>query len=193
MLKTKIHTIETDVRTIIESYFQEYIQNEGYSVVVNYVGVLSHDLINSLAIGVENAMISSGDKKYIIKRMFAILIEGMQNIKIHGDKDENGDQLACVLVVKKESSYKILFGNLVLETDKASLKTYVGNINNHDENELKTLYLSVLNHGYLSKKGGAGLGVITMRLKSSNKLNYKLYNLTDLKTFFAIEVELNRN
>lgn len=193
MIETKSHTIESDVRTIFESYFHEYTLEQGYSVVVNYFGLLSHDLINSLALGVENAMITSGDKKYIIKRMFAILIEGMQNIKIHGDRDENGGQLACVFVVKNADSYKLLFGNLVEKEDRSSLKTYVGNINSHDENELKSLYLNVLNDGYLSKKGGAGLGVITMRLKSSKKLNYKLYDIPGGKTFFAVEVELNRN
>lgn len=192
MIETKNKTIVTEVNTIFDSYSKEYSKELGFSIVVSHLGVFSHDLINSLSVGVEDAMANYGDKKHIVKRMFSILIEGLQNIRIHGAKDENDDQLAFLLVAKSTEKYKILFGNITEKEDRATLKTYLGNINNHDENELKALYLNVLADGYLSKKGGAGLGVITMRIKSSKILNYRLYDLPNDKTFFAVEVELDR-
>ncbi len=192
MIETKKNTIVAEVNTIFNSYSKEYIKELGYSIVLSHLGVFSHDLINSLSVGVEDTMANFGDKKHIIKRMFSILIEGLQNIRIHGAKDENDDQLAFVLVAKSTDKYKILFGNITEKEDRATLKSYLGNINNHDEKELKALYLNVLADGYLSKKGGAGLGVITMRIKSSKVLNYRLYDLPSGKTFFAVEVELDR-
>lgn len=192
MVESESNTIVTEINTIFNSYSKEYTEEMGYSTVINYLGVFTHDLINSLSVGMEETMATYGDKKHIIKRMFSILIEGLQNIRIHGGTDENGEQLAFLLVAKNSERYKILLGNIAEKEDRATLRAYLGNINNHDEKELKNLYLKVLAEGYLSKKGGAGLGVITMRIKSSKTLNYRLYNLPSGKTFFAVEVELDR-
>lgn len=192
MVESENNTIVTEINTIFNSYSEEYSKELGYSIVVSYLGAFTHDLINSLSMGMEETMATFGDKKHIIKRMFSILIEGLQNIRIHGGKDENGDQLAFLLIAKNKERYKILLGNIADQEDRATLKAYLGNINNHDEKELKALYLKVLADGYLSKKGGAGLGVITMRIKSSKTLNYRLYDLPNGKSFFAVEVELDR-
>ena len=192
MVESKNNTIVTEIATIFNSYRDEYSKELGYNIVINHLGVFSHDMINSLSIGMEDTMAAFGDKKTIIKRMFSILIEGLQNIRLHGGKDENGDQHSFVLVAKNSEKYKILLGNITDKEDRAILRTYLGNINSHDEKELKALYLKILTEGYLSKKGGAGLGVITMRIKSSNNLNYRLYDLPNGDSFFAVEVELER-
>lgn len=192
MVESENKTIVTEINTIFNSYSKEYSKELGYSIVISHIGIFTHDLIHSLSMGMEETMINFGDKKHIIKRMFSILIEGLQNIRLHGGKDENDDQLAFLLVAKNKESYKILLGNIAEKEDRSTLKSYIGNINNHDEKELKSLYLKVLAEGYLSKKGGAGLGVITMRIKSSKTLNYRLYDLPSGKTFFAVEVELDR-
>ncbi len=183
---------QLETQKIFDSYLSEYTQELNYSIVVSHFGDFSQDLIHSLAAGVENAMISFGDQIHINKRMFSILIEGMQNARIHGGEDENGEKTACLIVAKSEKNYKILLGNIVDKEDRSALKMYLGNINNHDANELKALYLKVLKEGYFLKKGSSGLGVISMRLKSSNDLKYRLYNLTTGKTFFVVEVELDR-
>lgn len=192
MVESEKSAIVTEVNTIFNSYSQEYTKELGYTIVVNHVGVFTHDLIHSLSEGLEGIMASFGDKKHTIKRMFSILIEGLQNIRIHGGKDEHGEQLAFLIVAKNKEKYKILLGNITEQDDRSTLKSYLGNINNHDEKELKSLYLNVLSDGYLSSKGGAGLGVITMRIKSSNTINYRMYDLPSGKTFFAVEVELER-
>ena len=58
--------------------------------------------------------------------------------------------------------------------------------------ELKDLYMSVLTNGFLSKKGGAGLGFLTMRIKSENGLKYSIENLDNDKSLFTVEILLNR-
>lgn len=192
MIETTNTTIVSEVKTIFDSYETEYSKEQGYSIVVHHFGAFSQDLIHGLAMKVEDMMLNFGDKKHIVKRMFSILIEGLQNIRIHGGKDDDNQQLAFILLGKSKVNYKVLLGNIVEEADRSSLKTYLGNINSHGDQELKELYRKVLVDGYLSRKGGAGLGVITMRLKSDNELKYRIYNLSNGKTFFAVEVELTR-
>ena len=88
----------------IKLYFDECIKKytsiENRVVLVSHFGEFSQDLINSLVEGNEELMSSVGDKKILIKRVFSILIEGLQNIKAHGDVDEQGVQMAFVLIAK---------------------------------------------------------------------------------------------
>lgn len=191
MLDVQKHT-GISVDTIYRSYISMYEKELGYEVILKHSGHFSSSLIRSFADGVEDMMTKSGDKRYVIKRMFSILIEGLQNIYIHGGTEENGLQTAFLVIVKNELCYKILFGNIVEEEDRSSLKTYLGNINNHSEEELKQLYLDILKNGYLSKKGGAGLGIVTMRIKSSGDLRYRIYDLPSDKSFLVMEIELER-
>ena len=58
---------------------------------------------------IESYMISAGDSKDVIKRMFTILIEGMKNIRQHGLRDERGRQLGYLLVI---TSYSIHYTKL---------------------------------------------------------------------------------
>ena len=125
--------------------------------------------------------------------MFSILIEGLQNIYSHGGKDELGCQPVFLLVAHNKFQYKVLMGNILNAEDRELVKAYLGNINNHSEEELKQLYLSILKNGYMSDKGGAGLGVVTMRLKSSNDLNYQIYDFHEEKSFLVVEVCLDKS
>lgn len=182
----------TSVDKIYQSYLSIYEEDLGYEVLLKYYGEFSVNLIRSFADGVEEMMTKLGEKRHVIKRMFSILIEGLQNVYIHGGTEENGAQMAFLIITKNESTYKILLGNIVEPEDRSPVKTYLGNINNHSEEELKQLYLNILKNGYLSKKGGAGLGIVTMRIKSAKNLHYQIYDLPSQKAFLVMEVELNR-
>lgn len=180
------------IDTIYQSYLSIYEDDLGYEVLLKYYGEFSVDLIRSFADGVEQMMTKLGDKRYVIKRMFSILIEGLQNVYIHGGTEENGSQMAFLIIARNETTYKILLGNIVEPEDRSPVKTYLGNINNHSEEELKQLYLSILKNGYISQKGGAGLGIVTMRIKSARDLQYRIYDLPTQKAFLVMEVELGR-
>lgn len=192
MLDVKKNT-SISVDTIYQSYLSIYELDLGFEVLLNYYGEFSVNLIRSFADGVEEMMTQLGDKRHIIKRMFSILVEGLQNIYIHGGTEENGTQQAFLIIARNETSYKILLGNIVEQDDRSSVKTYLGNINNHSDDELKQLYLNILKNGYISQKGGAGLGIVTMRIKSSKDIEYRIYDLPAEKSFLVMEVELERN
>lgn len=191
MIESLHSAIATDAKAIFKSR-KEQLSKEGFSVAVSHFGVFSQDLINSLSSGVEDLLISSGDKKHIVKRMFSILIEGLQNVRIHGEKDQYDKQIGFLQIAKCDQFYKVIFGNILSANDKEALTHYLNNINEMSEAELKEMYLDVLSMGYLSQKGGAGLGFITMKLKSANKMKFDIESISDNKFFFCIEVKLER-
>lgn len=184
---------DTAIGKIYQSYLHVYDKELKLKPLLKYYGEFSINLIRNFADGIENLMAKEGDKRHVVKRMFSILIEGLQNIHLHGGKDVEGEQIAFLIVSQSKSDYKITFGNIVDKEDRESVKSYLGNINNHNDEELKQLYLTILKNGYLSKKGGAGLGIVTMRIKSSRELQYRIYELSDEKSFLVMEVTLDRS
>ena len=159
---------------------------------VSHFGEFSQDLVNSISNGVEEAMIVAEDKKGTVKRMFSILVEGLQNIRLHGEKDEDGNQASFLIIAQDEDAYLVTLANLVLITNKPVIEERLSEINSFDEKQVKSLYMEVLTNGIISNKGGAGLGFITMAMKSKNKLNFSIEPINDNLACFCIELKINR-
>ena len=53
--------------------------------------------------------------------------------------------------------------------------------------------MAVLTNGIISNKGGAGLGFITMAMKSKNKLKYLFEEINDKLSCFTVEVKVDRS
>lgn len=162
--------------------------DNGASVMLSYCGTLTRDLINGLTETIENLLISSGTQKKTVKRIFSILIEGLQNILVHGEHDDEGNQPAFLILINKTDHFEIFFGNMVNVSEAENLKAYLDKLNNLEEEALKGMYMEVLNNNIFSAKGGAGLGFLTMRMKSENKLSYKFTLLNEQHLFFNAKV-----
>lgn len=159
---------------------------------VSHFGEFSQDLVNSLTTTIEDMMLESGDKKGVVKRMFSILVEGLQNIRIHGERDEDGNQVSFLIVLQNDDNYKVTFGNLIKAKNIDMIINRIEDLNKLDEDEVKEMYMSVLSNGIMSNKGGAGLGFITMALKSKNKLGYISEEVSDDLVFFSVQIDLER-
>ena len=192
MIETTNSAISIEVKKHFLSLLEKFSSDNKKSVMVNHFGEFSQDLINSIASSVEEQMIHAGDQKKVVKRVFSILIEGLQNIRLHSERGEDGKQQAYLMLIKNPTFYKIGFGNLIQQEDIQIIEEYLARINSMDQIELKTLYTSILTNGYISKKGGAGLGFLTMRMKSENPLSYQLLKFSNGLAFFSVEVQINR-
>lgn len=181
---------------LVKNYFKEYLTSykteKNRSIVISHCGTFSQDLINSLVVRNEELMKSSGDKKAIVKRAFSILIEGLQNIRIHGRSDDQGNQLSFLIVAKAADRYCLNFANLVDYSIIQSIESQIEKLNLMNADEVKELYTSVLTESGFSEKGGAGLGFITMKMKSNTKLNYSILPLEDRLYLFSLEILLER-
>lgn len=187
----QIGAIHIDTKAILSTWQQEFKSNGIDVVSIAHLGPINQDLVNSLSESVESLMVSAGDKKPVIKRVFSILIEGLQNILLHGESF-NDEQLSLLLVGYNETHYKVVLGNIALASDEEKLKGYLDGLNNKSEEEVKAFYLETLNNGLISDKGGAGLGFITMRMKSKAQLVYQFKPWTETERFFSIETEIEK-
>jgi hypothetical protein len=158
---------------------------------LSHFGEFSQDLVNSISEGVEAKLLENVVKKTIVKRMFSILIEGLQNIRIHGEKSKSKLQLGHVIVARNEDVFKISFGNYAKKDKTSALQENLNGLNKLDTSAIKEMYLNILSDGVISDKGGAGLGFITIAMKSKSKINYDFKEIDDELVYFHYEVELS--
>jgi hypothetical protein len=137
-------------------------------------------------------MLDSTDKKSTVKRMFSILVEGLQNIRLHGEKGKDGHQTSFFAIDQGTDTYKIALGNLIYSKHNKNIETRITEINKMTCEEVKGLYMEVLTNGIISNKGGAGLGFITMAMKSDKNLDYFFDEINDELSCFTLIITLNR-
>ncbi len=187
----EIGTTHTDFKQMATDRVKE-LNGQGFThVSMAHVGGMNQDLVNSLSTSVEELMVSAGDKKALIKRVFSIVIEGLQNMLIHGEYVD-GERVGLLLVLSNDAQYHIEMGNVTLETEKDKLINYLERLNGLSDEGVKEVYMETLNNGLISEKGGAGLGFITMRMKSKNLLHYQFTDLGNGRLFFRICAHLDR-
>src|SRR5690554_7206436 len=80
---------------------------------MSHFGEFSQDLVNSLSEGLEYIMRSNNAPKILTKRMFSIMIEGLQNIRLHGARNHENKQLGHVMIMESNDEYTVSIGNVV--------------------------------------------------------------------------------
>jgi hypothetical protein len=190
-LDTKSSLIAEDVLVNYQNC-KSYYLTEKYKVTIEHFGVFSQDLVNSLVEGNELLMTSQGELKQLRKRVFSILIEGLQNIRKHAEKDDLERQVAFLIIGKNDISYRITFGNIILESETKDIINQISHINSLSLSDLKSFYIKELSENVLSKKGGAGLGFIIMRMKSNSDLKFNVKTVNEEYSFLSVEINLTR-
>jgi hypothetical protein len=56
-----------------------------------------------------------------------------------------------------------------------------------NDTDLKKQYMDVLSNGELSAKGGAGLGFLTIALKSGNNMDFEFLDLNKEYSLFSLQ------
>jgi hypothetical protein len=132
-----------------------------------------------------------GTPKNAVKRIFNIVIETLQNICIHGEKDLIGNQLSYFIIGKDNNTFTIFSSNLVRTNTAADLNERLSKLKALNDANLKQLYMDVLSNGELSNKGGAGLGFITIALKSGNNIDFTFDKLNETFTLFTLQSQVS--
>jgi hypothetical protein len=121
------------------------------------------------------------DNPKIAKKVYYLMVEGLQNITRHQHFNRTGDAYegGLFIINRLEDAYSITYGNEVSAENKEMLEVRLKEIADKEPAELKEKYLEILNNSGFSDKGGAGLGLVDMARKSSGELSYRFLPLND--------------
>lgn len=166
--------------------FDEIQSNK--SVLISYFGDFSQTRVNHLLEKMEASLALLNETKRSGKRVFSITVEGLQNIKLHGNKTPDAKLLGLFMLSYDKKHYDIRFGNLINDKSKKHLVKEINKINKMDPETLREYHKEVLFNGDISRKGGAGLGIIISAMKSTGKLNPEFIKLSDDLYFYGLNV-----
>lgn len=178
----------------VENYFSDQMNG---NVILYYKGNVDSNIINQLLDTVESKMIQVNEQSRLRKKVYNVLVESLQNLYHHVDRvpEEFEDQIAekyGILFVKRiESGYKIVTGNFVRSQLVVKLEEKLKRINRASREEIKELYMFILNHQRISSKGGGGLGLVDIARKTGNKLGYTFKKYNDKYSFFYLDILVN--
>lgn len=166
-------------------------------VVMAYKGNITTEWINSVLESIESKLEGANEDSKVKKKLYNVLVEGLQNLFHHVDELPNEISNAFepkfgVMVIKKtEDGYRVSLGNFITSNKVNYLKDKIDKINSLTPEELKDMYKFILNHQKLSAKGGGGLGLVDIARKTGNKLEYNFYDYKNDYSFFNLEVKIN--
>ncbi|MBL4657178.1 MAG: SiaB family protein kinase [Flavobacteriales bacterium] len=186
-------SVEAFCQTKCDSIKDDFTSLPGSELILANCGNLSEDSVDSILYFIEDKMEKEGEPKNLIKRIFTIVVESLQNIRIHGTDDRDGIKASFIVIGKDNSGYQIWVGNLAANAIVADIKSGISKIKDLKPNAIRKIYLNSLSYGKLTEKGGAGLGLITIALKSDNKLQFGFDKINENLTLFNLNVKVSAN
>lgn len=162
---------------------------------LNYIyrGLFTQNITDNIISLAEINLDKAGESSKIKKRVFSIMVEGLQNITRHQDENlgEEHKRTGIFVIQKQANNYYVTTGNMVIKNAIDSLTNQLTKINSLEKDELKLYYKKVLNDNIISSKGGAGLGLIEMARKSGNKLAYDFKDINTEFSYFYLHTKVS--
>lgn len=169
----------------------ENLKNETSETFLHYVGNLDEPFANAITSRLERLLGEEINNKSVQKRFFNAFIEITQNIRIHSIKDGEEHVHAGLIVYRCDGKLCADFLNIVSRKQADHLVARYEEVNSFSPDELKKLYLDIMLHGEISLKGGAGLGIITVVMKTKNPSIVEVIELNKDYVIFKSHIELD--
>lgn len=157
-------------------------------VILNYEGPIDFETIEKLLRQVKDDLASHNIKKVVKKRIYSILVECLENILRHSISAGENSVHPYIKLEKGINEYQVTAGNLILNSTITLLEEKLSKIAHSDKEHLQKMYKDQINEEAVLTKDGAGLGFITIALKSNIPLNYEIIAVNDQFSVFELRV-----
>ncbi len=172
------------------SVYEMYREMISHKIISAYHGEFSQPVIEMLLKQAKSDLIRRNIEKKTLKKTYSILIECLENILKHTNTSHDISPEAVVLLSSIDNGICITVGNIVHEEEKNGIEERIKQVNSLSREELQELHTSKLINTSISHKGGAGLGLIEISLKSKNKIEYFFKEYRKNLVFFAFQTRI---
>ena len=129
------------------------------------------------------------------KRLYGTVVESIDNIYKYGAGDlaalKNKKKMPLLVVERKGKDFTVTVGNLVMSENIEDLRFKLDRVNQLDMEALKSLYEDVINQEAGEADRGAGLGLITMALRTEKDIEYSFVPVDHEFSFFKMQITIN--
>jgi hypothetical protein len=171
--------------------FKYHLSIEKYHIHIIYEGQIDETITAAFISLAEKNMNKKEEGSKLIRKVYHIMVEFLQNMHKHADNPDKYDSLynnrGIFLMASKDDGYVVLSGNYVLKSKIPDLQDLLMKVNFMGAKEVKDYYQrKILNEG-LSAKGGAGLGLVDIIRRAESKLEYRFENIDEKYSFFILK------
>lgn len=165
--------------------------SNGISLV--YFGEFNHQVTKMFTSMSESEMERNSEQRMTRRRVYHTMIETLQNLNKHSDElsDKGNVGRGLFFIGKKDKVYYIITTNRIKKAKIPSLRAAIEVVSHSSRAELNQMYKDQLKEGEISKKGGAGLGLIDIARKTKQNIDYEFLPLDDEYYYFIFKVEID--
>jgi hypothetical protein len=162
---------------------------------LNYTGPVDYNKIDILL----NDLKESGEflniDKDTGKRVYAIVVECLENIIKYSIKDFTGklNPEPAITVIKQKDIITIKAGNAIEADETGEIILNIDKINSQDDNALSVMFENKINKSFDKDDKGAGLGLMLMKLKSGNNISFNVTRLDNNYNYLELIISVNEN
>lgn len=157
-----------------------------------YRDEITQDVTNDLLAIAEIKMNGSSDQKKIIRKVFNVLVECVQNIVNHADPSpiKKLNKAAILVIGRGSDHYFVITGNLIRNERIENLKEIIDLINNLSPEVVREYYTEKMKVAEFSQKGGAGLGLLDIARRSGRKMEYDFRPVNEDFSYFSFKANI---
>jgi len=164
------------------------------AVFLEYSGRFDYKIIDNLLKNLKKTKDYIALSRTTGKRVYAVLVEIMENIVKHSVKKFPGESRSqpYISVSMNENYIIIKAGNPIYHERVNKLACRLDKVNKMDDSSLSVLYDRMINKETKADDNGAGLGFILMKLKSRNRIEYSFTEAGQEISYFFLQVTINK-
>ena len=181
---------------MISGIFDCYKRMKENNILFSFQGEITTELVISILQIMELNMEISNEEIKVKRKVYYVLVECLQNLFHHHETIVNQHEpdkqklSAIFLISKQENDYLIMTGNYIKKNNITPLQEKLTQINTLSKTELKEQYMSILEKGEMSSKGGGGLGLIEIARKSGDKFVFDFTSIDEEYSFFELTIKI---
>lgn len=181
----------------IDFVYDLYLNVKKQEIELIYEGEINHHLVKAFTGISEGILLKTKEPSTLQKTVYHVIVESLQNISKHAanpdSEKDKGINRGIFLLSKTEDAYNITTGNVIKKENIRYLSEKIGQLNSLTEKELNEIHKKQLSEGHISERGGAGLGLIDIRRKTGNELDFRFLPFSDTHAYFLITSTIQRN
>ena len=130
------------------------------------------------------------DKSTTIRKISFLTVELLQNIIHHSDKNKKGETFAYYELIKDGENYVIKTGNLISKEKTEDLEKRMDCVLSSTDEEIKEKILNRLQNSEFSEKGGAGIGLLSIKKRTGDGMSYNIEVFEGKYNFIHFEIKI---
>jgi hypothetical protein len=167
---------------------------ENKNAIIDFEGSISFETMEKLLNQLKSARQFNALRKPVRKRVYGTVVESIDNIFKYATPFNNKGNLQNkppqIVVKEADGKFIVSAGNLISNAQVEDLKYKLNRVNRMDEDALKALYEEVINKETKEEDRGAGLGLITMAMRTDEDIRYQFDPAGPGYTYFTMHITI---